>query len=145
MYTKKDYTTALLKLGFIQDDNTKTCGSHIRYYHSIYPNIYAGIDDHKNTKEMNQNICMELIRTMLLIVFLECRKENGEIDYKKAKSMLKEIDKSMASELLTRLKKLNGKSMLLSIVPKRLATEVSKAKKKLTEESILSYIEKLRD
>ena len=140
MYTKKEYVSALLKLGFIKDDNTRTCGSHIRFYHAEYKNIYAGIDDHKNTKEMSENIHIQLIRTLLLIVFLKCRKDDGEIDIQKAENILKDLDKSMASELLKKLKKLNGKSMLLSIIPKRLATEVSKVKKNLTEETILSYL-----
>ena len=56
--------------------------------------------------------------------------------------MLKGIDKMMVAEILDRLKKLdlNSDSYLLAIIPKRLATEVGKIKKDLTNQTILDYI-----
>ena len=142
MFAKREYQTALKVLGFEQDKRTKTSGSHIRYTHTKYKNIIAGIDDHKDTKDMQFKIHKELIRTMALIVWIECRRKDGTVDFEKAGSMLDVITPAMAKEILVKLKKLDYKSdsFLLVLLNKKLTAEISKVKPSMNNDSILEYI-----
>ena len=142
MFSKRDYQMALKKLGFKQDKNSKTSGSHTRYSHSKYKNIIVGIDDHKDTKEMPIKIHQELIKSMSLLVWIECRNSDGSLDYEKATAMLELINKEMANEIMAKLKTLDYRSdsFLLKLLSKKLVAEISKSKPAKDNVSILDYI-----
>lgn len=142
MFAKRDYQTALKALGFKQDKTTKTSGSHFRYTHIKYKNIIAGIDDHKDTKDIRFKIHKELIKTMALVVWLECRRKDGTIDFEKAESMISPITPAMVQEILEKLKKLDyrSSSFLLALLNKKLSAEIFKSKQTINNNSILEFI-----
>jgi len=142
MVSKADYQYALVQLGFIKENNSRTDGSHIRYHHSQYKNIVTGIDDHKNTKEMNSNIHKELIKAMSLILWLECKDENNIIDFEKVKKITSKLNDELKNAIIKNLKKLNENkpNLLMQIVPKKLLTEISKAKNEVSDKTIIEFI-----
>ena len=142
MFSKRDYLSALAKLGFVKDSASRTDGSHIRFYHCKYKNIYAGIDDHKNTTEMKKSIHLELIKAFVLVVYLDCKKQNGTIDFDLVKEKLSGLDTTMAKSIMQRLKKINTneRDFLKGLLTKKLLSEISKIDNSLNDGVIEDYI-----
>lgn len=142
MLSKDEWYASLAKLGFVRESASRTDGSHVRYYHPEYPNLFVGIDDHKNTKEMSDKIHKELILTVTMVVWLQCKDEDGNIDLEKAKELTKKLPKELKAEIKKRLKEFEKEriNLLLKIVPKRLVSEVGKISTHITEQDILKYI-----
>ena len=140
MLSKEDYIDALLKLGFVREPASRTDGSHIRFHNSKYNNLYTGITDHKNTKEMNRLVHKDLIKTMSTYIWLETRNENNNIDFKKAKEMLKKIDEELSRTIIKVLKKADGKDVI-NIIPQRLHDEVAKVYDSVSTKEVCLYIQ----
>ena len=140
MLTKQDYINALLCLGFVREETSRTDGSHIRFHHVEFPNLYCGITDHKNTKEMSKNVCKDIAKTIATYVWFKTRNENNEIDFSVVKEMLKRVDEELANVVIKLLKKANGKDVVC-IIPQRLHDEVDKIYDNVTAEEISTYIQ----
>ena len=142
MLSKDEWISSLIKLGFVKDISSRTDGSHIRFYHTEYPNLFAGIDDHKNTKEMNIKIHKDLIQSVTMLVWIKSKDENGNIDINKAKEITKKLPKELKTEIIKKLKDFEKEkiNLLLKIIPKRLLAEMGKISPQITEQDILKYI-----
>ena len=143
MVSKDDYLVALSQLGFYKEKQSRTDGSHIRFHHKQYERVITGIDDHKNTKEMKPRVHKDLINAMSLILWLECKDENGNVDFEKVNKLIQKLNNELKSGILKNLKKFkeNRPGLLSQIVPKKLLSEVDKVYGDMTEESILNYIQ----
>ena len=140
MLTKEDYIDALLQFGFVKEHASRTDGSHVRFHHSKYSNLYAGITDHKNTKDMSKQVHKELIKSIATYVWLETRDDNNKIDFKKVKELLKKVDEELGQAIIKLLKKADEKDVV-NIIPQRLHDEVSRLYDNVTTEEICSYIQ----
>lgn len=140
MLTKQDYLDALTILGFIRETASRTDGSHIRFHHPKYPNLYVGITDHKNTKEMNKTVHKEILKSITTFIWFETRDGNNKIDFNKVKDLLKKVDDELISAVIKLLKKANGNDITY-IIPQRLHDEVSKLYDNVSVEEISSYIQ----
>jgi len=144
MISKEDYQIALTQLGFVKEKSSRTDGSHIRFHHSQYDKVITGIDDHKNTKEMKPNVHRDLIKAMSLILWLECKDENGNVDFDKVKKIVSKLNEELRNGIIKNLKKLgaNKPNLLMQIVPRKLLAEIKNARSEITDEIILEYIQK---
>ena len=93
MLSKVEWISSLTKLGFVKDTISRTDGSHIRFYHSEFTNLFVGIDDHKNTKEMSLFIHKELLQTVTLLIWIKSKAQDGVIDLKKVNELTKTTSK----------------------------------------------------
>ena len=98
MISKENYLEALSQLGFVKEKASRTDGSHIRFHHSQYEKVVAGIDDHKNTKEMKIHVHRELIKAMSLILWFMCKDENNVIDFEKVKKIVAKLNDELKNE-----------------------------------------------
>ena len=141
MLSKGEWISSLLKLGFVKDSASRTDGSHMRFYHSEYPNLFVGVDDHKNTKEMSLKIHKELLQSVTMLVWIQSSQEDGGVDVEKAKEITKKLPKELKAEIIKKLKDFEKDKMnlLLKIIPKRLFNEVDKISSQVTEQNIINY------
>lgn len=140
MLTKQDYLEALSILGFVKETASRTDGSHIRFHHPKYPNLYTGITDHKNTKEMSKTVHKEILKAITTFIWFETRDDNNKIDFNKVKDLLKKVDDELVSAVMKMLKKVNGNN-ITHIIPQRLHDEVLKLYDNVSLEDISSYIQ----
>ncbi|MBQ8615723.1 MAG: hypothetical protein IJ415_04080 [Clostridia bacterium] len=142
MISKSEYLTALYQLGFVKETASRTDGSRIKFQHIKYPNLFAGIDDHKNTKEMSQKIHKELLRVMTLTVYIECKDDNNVVDFIKVQEILGKLNRELAGAIIKNLQKLDNNDInsFAQILPKKLYNEILKIKGEVNCQEVVDYI-----
>ncbi len=144
MTSKDEFKKALKKLGFVQDKNTRSAGSHLRWHHIEYPSIIIGIADHKNTKEISQLVRQDLINTLALVVWLKFQDGKHNFQPKLAMKFLECINTDLSDQILQRAKRIDFSNYetIANAMPRRLLQEIVKRNKTLTSEAIVNSIKK---
>lgn len=139
MLSKDEYLVEIKRLGFIKYAVARTDGSHLRFDHPKYENLFIGIDDHKNTKEMALTIHKEIIKTIALFIYLETQDEKGDIDFEKVKIMTRKMNEELYNSVLKLLKKVK-KNGISTLITARLQGELEKVYDNISIESLSAYI-----
>ena len=139
MLSKDEYLVEIKRLGFVKYPVARTDGSHIRFFHPKYSNLFIGIDDHKNTKEMSLSIHKEIIKTMALFIWFEAHDESGDVDFTKVNKISRKMNEELVKDILKLLKKVN-KNDISPILPLRLQNEIVKIYDDVSSETVSDYL-----
>lgn len=142
MTSKDDFKRALLRLGFIQDKNTRRSGSHLRWHHNMFPSIIIGLADHKNTREISPLVRNELLSTMALVLWLKSIDSNHVFNEETAIRLLDDIDTYLAEQILERAKRIDFSldNSVVKTLPKKLLQEMIKRNVKLSNAEIVKHL-----
>lgn len=108
MITKDDLYSIVKAMGFVMDKDASSGGSHRVFKHQVYKNLYMGVVDHQNTKEVSRVVYNQTVKSITLLMWLKYRGKDNKVDVSKAKKDLKDINKDLANKVLSQIKKINS-------------------------------------
>ena len=112
MITKDGLMSTIKTLGFFMDKQASKGGSHRVFRHKTYKNLYMGIVDHQNTKEVTRTVYNQVVKTVTLLMWLKYRDKDNKVDLYQVKDELQNIDNELAKKVLSQLKKLNTENQV---------------------------------